>query len=139
MLLMVFESINIYLHLAEWWSILFIILTQKNRPVEKILSDHENENMQTSFMAGLRTSQLVYRKAEVCLLRIYKIIGLLVLAANLWWTILWFVGNVDSAFIASMFCVFNSIILLGTYLCLHHVMKKYHHFEYQRTWKTIFI
>ena len=44
-LLSIIETSINYMLLVEWHSMLFIIQTQKNRPIEEILYDHENEQM----------------------------------------------------------------------------------------------
>lgn len=71
--------------------------------------------------------------------RVYILLGLCVIGVNVSWLTLWLLGDTNSAFVQSSISVAMSIILMITYFCLRHVMNKYHHFEYKRTRKTMFL
>ena len=67
----------IFLQILEWYSMIYLIKTQKDRLVEEILWDHNAEHLESSSREGTIThQQLRYRKDEVLLKRKFIISGI---------------------------------------------------------------
>ena len=118
---------------------LFLILTQKNRPVEEILADHENEPMSTSILQGIRSKQKIYRRAEIVMQRIFIGVLIFVLFYLVTASCLFCIGSIRSAYMLVSFFSLASIDILVIYVMLNVLMKRLHHFEYQRTKKSMFL
>ena len=63
------------LQIFEWKAMLYLIVTQKNRTCGEILYDHNNENL---FSRGSTNEQKNYRKNEMRLKTIFKVIAVII-------------------------------------------------------------
>ena len=123
----------------EWHSMLFIILTQKNRPVQEILADHENEPMSTNILQGIRCKQKIYRRAEIAMRNLFRGLLIFVFFYLLTSSYLFFIGSIYSAYMLAILFSVASFDILVIYAMLNVLMKRLHHFEYQRTKKSMFL
>ena len=133
------ENLNILVHLMEWHSMLFIILTQKNRPVQEILADHENEPMSTNILQGIRCKQKIYRRAEIALMRIFKGLTVFIIVYHLVASIFWIMGSVYASYMLFFISFVACLDIAVIYSILNPLMMRLHHFEYQRTKKSMFL
>lgn len=85
------QSISIF-QSYEWLAMLYLIKTQKNRPIEKILYDFNAEVMDVPLKDYFRGHQLNYRKGELLLRNFFycnSVVSLLVKVVALFLAIYW--------------------------------------------------
>lgn len=113
---------------------IFIIFTQKNRPVEEILFDHNHEDMNANVVVSLWKGQKAYRKSEILCLRIIQSMSCVL--------IIWAICRLLSVY-PDCFTIWNlmsyTVILyifqaslLAAYCILAYLLRKYHMFEYKK-------
>ena len=95
--------------------------------------------MSTTLVEGIRSKQKLYRRAEIAMGNFFK--GLLIFMVLYFLTayFLFFIGSIYSAYMLAIIFSVASIDILAIYVMLNVLMKRLHHFEYQRTKKSMFL
>lgn len=118
----------------EWIAMIYIILTQRNRPLERILNDFEREPMDEPVWRAVLAHKLNYRKCEFLLQRIFNCF---LLFFNFFAIGLLAVGmDQEIQIMIKIFLIINAIfiaILSLSFISVYCLMLRYHRYEFKRT------
>ena len=149
----------ILLQIFEWQAMVYLIKSQYGRKCEEILYDHNTENINLTISEerqSNRVSDMIfkkktnsgglkgnfYRRKEIQMWKIMKIVGVIVLATNILIIILSMYRNNDTdllylRFYGYFFYPAQFIATLAFFCRIHHYMKKLHRYEYEKTRKQM--
>ena len=120
------------LQLYEWFAILYIIETQRDRGIGEIYYDHNNENMKNS---SISPNQNNYRRREMNIQKRLNVAIVLILLTHsiVDFSFKW---NKKLMFVLVIFYLIMGLILVFLFFKIIYTMKHLHWYEYERTKKA---
>ena len=117
------------LQLYEWYAMLYIIKTQKDRNIGEIYFDHNNEDIHRTTEDAY---QVNYRRKEMRIQRGFNLVLAVVLAGTTCLNVLFHWSDKWTIY---FIVIYGSagILLIFLYMRINYVMKNFHWYEYERT------
>ena len=134
-----FGFFNFYLIIIELNSMLCVIITQRNRPIEELLYDYENEPMQVNILEGLRKNQRVHRRVERIWYMITQVLTIILSVFSIVGSVFYYVDQIVTLYMVISLNSLYFLLLICAGLRLIYLMRKYHNYEYHRTKKQMIL